>query len=132
MTNPFTIHSWGGQEPIGESLCSSSTYLQIVVRPDSVCASGETVTSGGLPVLIGFTKEGMYGSGYSEELNLSLRVPKYHTEAASWFDGVDLIMDSNHEVVVLIQRLGFLSGNVIKEGGVFNARLRMYDSILLF
>lgn len=74
----------------------------------------------------------MYGSGYSEQLNLSLHVPKYHTEAASWFDGVDLIMDSNHEVVVLIQRLGFLSGNVIKEGGVFNARLRMYDSILLF
>ncbi|KIJ61014.1 hypothetical protein HYDPIDRAFT_116533 [Hydnomerulius pinastri MD-312] len=102
-TNPF-ITSSIGKRAVSES--EDCLFLNVYTPGDTVTDAA----SGGLPVVVW-----IHGGGYI-------------AGAASSFNGADLIMDSDHGViVVLIQyRLGlfgFLSGEAVKESGALNAGL---------
>ncbi|CCM06693.1 uncharacterized protein FIBRA_08980 [Fibroporia radiculosa] len=87
-------------------------FLNVYVPGNTIT----TATSGGLPVLVW-----IHGGGYT-------------LGSASAFNGADLIMHSDHDLIVVIIQyrlglFGFLAGEAVKAGGALNAGLRAFFCI---
>ncbi|KAJ8594571.1 alpha/beta-hydrolase [Rhizopogon salebrosus TDB-379] len=102
LTGPFESTSMS--EPVKQS--EDCLFLNVYTPGRKLVAA----PSGGLPVVVW-----IHGGGYI-------------SGAANRFNGADLIMKSNHGVIVVsiqyrLGLFGFLAGEAVKEGGALNAGL---------
>ncbi|KAF9224462.1 alpha/beta-hydrolase [Gyrodon lividus] len=102
-TNPFIVGSLSKRAVSASEDC---LFLNVYTPGDRVTPA----TSGGLPVVVW-----IHGGGYI-------------SGSASLFNGANLIIESDHGVIVVIIQyrlglFGFLPGEAVKQGGVLNAGL---------